>query len=132
MKQGEKLPGNDRLLGNSNLVGNYLSKCIMIVVLAKVEFPDTTLSIKAIENMTKEEDIVWPLILWDSVACEMLKKIPNIFKTSLPPFKQTDKKIIQVSAEKQNKSLEAAMTQFQLSIQFWIRSSFLMLFTSWA
>lgn len=58
MKQGEKLPGNDRLLGNSNLVGNYLSKCIMIVVLAKVEFSDTTLSIKAIENMTKEEDIV--------------------------------------------------------------------------
>lgn len=48
----------------------------------------------------------------------MLKKIPNIFKTSLPPLKQTDKKIIQVSAEKQNKSLEAAMTQFQLSIQF--------------
>lgn len=128
MKRGKTA----RLLGNSNLVGNYLSKCIMIVVLAKVEFPDTTLSIKAIENMTKEEDIVWPWILWDSVPCEMLKKIPNIFKTSLPPLKQTDKKIIQVSAEKQNKSLEAAMTQFQLSIQFWIRSSFLMWFTSWA
>lgn len=128
MKRGKTA----RLLGNSNLVGNYLSKCIMIVVLAKVEFPDTTLSIKAIENMTKEEDIVWPWILWDSVPCEMLKKIPNIFKTSLPPLKQTDKKIIQVSAENQNKSLEAAMTQFQLSIQFWIRSSFLMWFTSWA
>lgn len=54
MKRGKTA----RLLGNSNLVGNYLSKCIMIVVLAKVEFPDTTLSIKAIENMTKEEDIV--------------------------------------------------------------------------
>lgn len=35
----------------------------MIVALAKVEFPDAKLSVKAVENITEEEEIAWPWIL---------------------------------------------------------------------
>lgn len=58
MKLEKKMSGNDRLLAHTNWIGKYLSKCSMIVIFAEVEFPDATLSVKAIENRTEEEEMV--------------------------------------------------------------------------
>lgn len=44
-------------------IWKYLAWSTMIVALAKVEFPDAKLSVKAIENRTEQEEIVWPWIL---------------------------------------------------------------------